>query len=285
MASRPCASRLGWRPAETERTLRPRCHRLRLRYAINYGIKTGFNEAFIIDNQTKEALVAEDPKSAKIIKPVVRGRDIRRYQVDWKGLWLITTFPALGLNIDNYPSVKKYLLTFGKARLEQSGKTLADGTKSRKKTGNAWFEMQDACAYHENFRREKLFWADMAPNGRFAFSEKETYCNNKGYIMTGGSLKYLCAVLNSSIITWWVRNLAATTGMGLTEWTIVTVERLPIPKIGLDRQAPLLNLIDLIMQITDSGSGDAMDLDAKIDSLVYDLYGLTEEEVRAVSGR
>ena len=253
--------------------------------AINYGIKTGYNDAFIIDNRTKEALVAEDPRSAEILKPVVRGRDIRRYQAQWKELWIIATFPTLGLNIDDYPAVKKHLLSFGQRRLEQSGKRLPNGTRSRKKTGNAWFEMQDTCAYHEHFRREKLFWADMAPNGRFAFSEKETYCNNKGYIITGGSLKYLCAVLNSSIITWWVRNMAATTGMGLTEWTIVTVERLPIPKIGPDRQAPLVNLIDRVLQLAGTSRKDAMDLDAKIDDLVYDLYGLTEEEIRAVSGR
>ena len=64
--------------------------------AINYGIKTGYNDAFIIDNQTKDALIAEDPRSAEIIKPVLRGRDIQRYQAQWKGLWLIATFPALG---------------------------------------------------------------------------------------------------------------------------------------------------------------------------------------------
>ena len=83
----------------------------------------------------------------------MRGRDIRRFQVDWKGLWLIATFPALGVSIDDYPAVRKHLLSFGKARLEQSGKRLADGTKSRKKTGHAWYEIQDTCAYHEAFAK------------------------------------------------------------------------------------------------------------------------------------
>ena len=183
-------------------------------YAIYRGITTGLNDAFIIDNETKDALIAEDPKSADVIKPVLRGRDIQRYQAQWRGLWLIATFPALDLNIDNYPAVKRHLLSFGKRRLEQSGKRLPNGERSRKKTSNAWFEMQDTCAYHEDFAKEKLFWADMAAEGRFAFSVDEAYCNDKGYIMTGASLKYLCAVLNSSLITWWVRNMAATTGMG-----------------------------------------------------------------------
>ena len=110
---------------------------VRLGCVINYGIKTGYNDAFIIDNPTKEALIADDPKSAEVIKPVLRGRDIQRYQAQWQGLWLIATFPALGLNIDDYPAVKRYLLSFGKQRLEQAGKRLPNGERSRKKTSNA----------------------------------------------------------------------------------------------------------------------------------------------------
>ena len=139
--------------------------------SINYGIKTGYNEAFIIDNQTKEALVKKDPKSAEIIKPVLRGRDIQRYQADWEStkLWLIATFPAIDLNIDDYPEVKRHLLSFGKTRLEQSGKTLPNGTKSRKKTTHAWYELQDTCAYHAEFSKEKLIWMDLTEQGRFAY--------------------------------------------------------------------------------------------------------------------
>ena len=265
--------------------LRLRCDSVGRGYAIYRGITTGLNDAFIIDNQTKDALIAEDPKSAEIIKPIVRGRDIRRFQVDWKGLWLIATFPALGLSIDHYPAVRKYLLSFGKARLEQSGKRLTDGTKARKKTGNAWYEMQDTCAYHAEFAKEKLFWADMAVEGRFAFSDEEAYCNNKGYIMTGESLKYLCAILNSSLITWWVRNTAATTGMGLTEWTIVTVGRLPIPKVSSDGQIPFVRLVDRVLQAADTGEGDTMKIEADIDSLVNELYGLTGDEIRVTTGK
>ncbi len=253
--------------------------------AIYRGITTGLNDAFIIDNQTKEALIVEDPKSAEVIKPVLRGRDIQRYQAQWKGQWLIATFPALGLNIDDYAAVKRHLLSFGKQRLEQSGKRLPNGARSRKKTTNAWFEMQDTCAYHENFTKEKLFWADMAAKGRFAFSDEEAYCNNKGYIMTGESLKYLCAVLNSRLITWWVRNMAATTGMGLTEWTIVTVERLPIPKVSHGRQLPFVELVDRIVQTDGSGTGDNMRLESQIDGLVYELYGLSADEIRAVTSK
>ncbi|MXW79393.1 MAG: hypothetical protein F4Z57_10515, partial [Gemmatimonadetes bacterium] len=129
--------------------------------AIYRGVLTGYNDAFVIDNDTKEALIAEDPRSADIIKPVLRGRDIQRYRAEWAKLWLIATFPTLVLNIDDYPAVKRHLLSFGKARLEQSGKTLPNGTKSRKKTVHAWYELQDTCAYHEVFKKEKLIWMDL----------------------------------------------------------------------------------------------------------------------------
>ena len=253
---------------------------------INRGVTTGLNDAFIIDTATKQALVAEDPKSSEIIKPVLRGRDIQRYQAWWADLWLITTFPSMRLAIDDYPAIKRHLLSFGKNRLEQSGKNLAGNVKSRKKTQHAWFEVQDATGYYEEFSKEKLFWADMARVGRFAYSDEETYCNNKGYIMTGNSLKYLCALLNSSLITWLIQNTAATTGMGLTEWTIVTVERIPIPKIPAAKQRPFIRLVERILQIKASDpSADTTKPEAEMDRLVYELYGLTEEEITAVEKR
>ena len=265
------------------RSLRLGGHSTACGYAINYGIKTGLNEAFIIDNETKEALVAEDPRSAEILRPVLRGRDIKRYRAEWQGLWLIATFPARDLNIEDYPAVKRYLLTFGRQRLEQSGKRLSGGTRARKRTGNSWFELQDTCAYHGNFRKEKLFWADMAPIGRFTLSDEEFYCNNKGYIMTGASLKYLCAVLNSSLVTWLVQNLAATTGVGLTEWTIVTVERLPIPVLGIEAQGVFRDMIARILSARDADpSSDTSEIESAIDQRVYELFGLTPIEISAV---
>ena len=100
--------------------------------------------------------------------------------------------------------------------------------------------------------------------------------------MTGKSLKYLCAVLNSSLITWWVRNMAATTGMGLTEWTIVTVERLPIPQVSHDKQLPFVQLVDRILQADSSSNEVPIGLESQIDCLVYELFGLDTDEVGVV---
>ena len=109
------------------------------------GVLTGLNEAFIIDTATRDRLVAEDPKSAEILKPILRGRDIKRYSYEWAGLWLIATFPSLHLDIGEYPAVKNYLLNnFDIRQLEQSGKKYPKlNINARKLTNNNWFETQD----------------------------------------------------------------------------------------------------------------------------------------------
>ena len=213
---------------------------------------------------------------------MLRGRDIQRYEAQWKGLWLIATFPALGLNIDEYPAVKRHLLSFGKQRLEQSGKRLPNGTRSRKKTTNAWFEMQDTCAYHAEFVKEKLFWIDLTEEGRFAYDDGEMFCVNSAYMLTGDSLKYLCAVLNSNLVTWFMRNSALNSGMGTTRWVRFTVERIPIPIVDVSDQQPFVRAVDGIQGALHAGA-DSTSLEADLDGLVYDLYGLTADEIKAAN--
>jgi len=259
---------------------------------INRGITTGLNDAFIIDDATKEALIAADPKSAEILKPMLRGQDIQRYQAKWAGLWLLNIPWHFPLHLDSaikgsslqaedlfkkqYPKIYQHLLSHKSA--------LSSRNKSETGIRYEWYALQRwGAKYHEEFAKEKLFWADMANAGRFAYSDKETYCNNKGYILTGNSLKYLCAVLNSSLVTWLIKNTAATTGMGLTEWTIVTVERIPIPQIPSTKQSPFIRLIDAILKVKAADpKANTTEQEAKIDRLVYALYGLTTEEIAAV---
>ena len=240
------------------------------------GITTGLNSAFIIDNSTRLALISDDPKSAEILKPVLRGKDIRRYVAEWACLSLIgahngyDNIPAI--NIDDYPAIKAYL----KEYYPQLAK--------RQDKGNTPYNLR-SCSYHGEFAREKLFWADMSTYGRFAYSDTEVFCNDKGYILTGTSLKYLCAILNSNTITWFMRNTSVTTGMGLTEWKIFAVERIPIPKILAAEQEPFICLIDNILTAkTDNPKADTSADEAQIDRLVYELYGLTDTEIAIVEG-
>ena len=139
------------------------------------------------------------------------------------------------------------------------------------------------CAYHAEFSKEKLIWMDMSPEGRFAYSGTGLYCNDKGFIMTGNSLRYLCAVMNSTTITWFIKNTGLTTGLGLIQWKKFAVQRLPIPKITVAEQRPFTRLVDDILaaKATDQAA-DTSEQEREINRLVYTLYGLNEEEIAAV---
>ena len=245
--------------------------------AINYGIKTGLNEAFVVDGDTREALIVEDPRSAEILKPLLRGRDIQRYRAEWAGVWLIDTHNGYGgvpsVDVEEYPAIKRHLDRFY-PRLEK-----------RQDKGRTPYNLRN-CAYHEVFGEEKLFWMDMSKEGRFAYSETEMYCNDKGFLMRGEYLKYLCAILNSTLITWLVGNTVLTTGLGLTQWKKFAVERFPVPKISAARQRPFVDLVDRILAAKETEpKADTFAAEAEVDRLVHALYGLTDEEIEAVEKR
>ena len=120
------------------------------------GVLTGFNDAFIIDTEKRDEILnacSDDDERARtdeIIRPILRGRDIKRYAYQHAGLYLIATFPSKHYDIDDYPAIKDYLLSFRIERLEQTGfEYFIEGEKikSRKKTFNKWFETQDSISY------------------------------------------------------------------------------------------------------------------------------------------
>ena len=241
---------------------------------INRGITTGLNEAFVIDGATREALIAKDPKSEDIIKPVLRGRDVQRYRAQWAGRWLIDTHNGNGnvshVNIERYPAVKAHLDCYF-PKLER-----------RQDKGRTPYNLRN-CAYHEEFAKEKLIWMDLTGKGRVALDDRSMFSVDTTFFMAGRSLKYLCAAFNSTLATWFMKNTALTSGMGVTRWKAFTVEAIPIPKISAESQRPFVELVDKILEAKDAGpAADTSELEAEIDQLVYDLYGLTEEEIAAV---
>jgi len=206
---------------------------------------------------------------------VLRGRDIRRYQPEWAGQWLIDThngyedLPAI--EVDEYPAVKDHLDNFY-TRLER-----------RYDKGSTPYNLRN-CSYHREFVKEKLFWIDLTEDGRFAYDDGEMFCVNSAYMMTGDSIKFLCAVLNSDIVTWFMRSSALNSGMGTTRWVRFTVERIPVPIIDTIKARPFTQLVDKILQAK-SIEADTTKMEADLDELVYALYGLTESEVMAIEGK
>ena len=245
--------------------------------SINYGIKTGYNKAFIIDDEIRRALIAEDPNSAEIIKPVLRGRDVKRYLAQWAGFWLIDTHNGYGnvpaIDIEDYQAIRSHLDKFY-PKLEK-----------RYDKGQTPYNLR-ICAYHQEFSKEKLFWRRVARKAKFAYVKEEMQCINACFMLNGSSLKYLCAVLNSELISWYMQRLLPTSGTGTFHWEKVHVEPLPIPKINDVEERPFIRLIDLILTKKALNSlADTGEQESEINRLVYALYGLTDEEIRAVERR
>jgi len=259
---------------------------------IYFGIKTGFNEAFIIDTETRDRILAncktEDEKrrTEELIKPVLRGRDIGRYYYKWAGLWVIGTFPSKKINIDDYPALKEYLASFGE-RLFQDGKP-----GHRKKTPHKWFEIQDDTAYYSEFEKEKIVWNRITNKITFSYVVNNYYALDSTFMITGEHLKYLTALLNSNVIANWIKLTAATLGEG-SYGAKIYIENSPIPPITSQNQHLAHQIESLVSQILSFTQSDdylenswkqarVKELEREIDQLVYKLYGLTEEEIKII---
>ena len=254
--------------------------------SIYRGLLTGCIDAFIIDTATRERLIAEDPASKEILKPVLKGRDIARYRANWVDRWFIATFPSLGLDIDAYPAVKRHLLSFGKERLAQEGKVLSGGKRSRKKTSNAWYELQDTCAYHEEFMRDKVIWSDISTSPTFQFLAGECYFDNTAYMIVGNHLKYIAGTLNSSLIKYYFPLISTDLGKVANRYFKVFVEKIPVPRITKKNKKQANKIIDLVEDIISAKAtnpvADTREQEAEIDRLIYSLYDLNKVEISLV---
>ena len=199
------------------------------------GILTGYNEAFIIDKAKKEEILAnckteeERQRSAEIIRPILRGRDIKQYGYEFADLYIITTFPSLKIDIESYPAVKQYLMSFGYDRLKQTGDKGA-----RKKTNNKWFETQDSISYWEDFSKQKIVYPDISERLNFQIIEDEFFFNNTIYFITSHTeeLSYLLKFLNSKLIDWYYKSLSVQLGEKAVRMFTIYVLNIPIPKKG-----------------------------------------------------
>ena len=246
---------------------------------INRGILTGYNVAFIIDTPTRDRLVAEDPRSAEIIKPVLRGRDIRRYKADWAGKWLIDTHNGYDdvppIEIEEFPAIKAFL--------DRHYEKLA----KRQDKGRTPYNLR-SCSYHDEFEREKLYWMQMGGEARFAYSPAGLYSNQKNFMITGHRLKHLCGALNSHLSEWFMLTRGVPTGMGLIQWDKYIVESIPVAMTSEREreQDYLVHLVDSILDAKDADpDADTSHWEREMDTLVYQLYGLTDAEIAAVERR
>ena len=269
--------------------------------AIYRGIITGLNEAFVIDEKIKNKIISEDPKSAKLIRPFLVGKDIKRFASLERGKNLII-MPKGWTNTnsgdtknkwkwfkENYPAIAEHLKPF------------AESAEIRCDKGDYWWELR-ACEYYDEFEKIKIFYPDIAPKGYFTLDEAGNYyCANSGYFIVNNQ-KYLLGLLNSRLITFYYSQLAALLRGGYLRFFTQDIAKIPIRTINFsdpvdkarhDRMVTLVSsMLDLNKKLQDARLEQEKTLlsrqieatDASIDKLVYELYGLTEEEIKIVEG-
>ena len=235
---------------------------------INYGIKTGFNDAFIISTEKRNEILdncsseEERTKTAELIRPILRGRDIKRYGYDWANLWLIATFPSRHYNIEEFPAVKAHLLSFGKERLEQTGKKYiinGEEIKARKKTSNKWFETQDSICYWDLFFQPKICWKAVGRNLAFSIVESGTFLTAPASFISAGIYnEYILAFLCSNVGTYFIYKNSDTTGAGDIMLNIQSLIKFPIP---LNQTISIGESINVVNQS------------------IYQAYGFTSDEI------
>jgi hypothetical protein len=238
------------------------------------GVTTGLNDAFVIDRATRDRLVTDDPQSTAIIRPWLRGRDVKRWHAEWDELYVI--FTRRGTDIGQYPALRSYL--------DQFKDRLRPGTPDGRKPGNyAWFEIQDSTAYYAEFETPKVIWAKYGIAPAFAYDTLNHLCGNTVFILPTDELA-LVGILNSRVVQWFATNTFNIVRGGYIEWIPANVARLPIPEIDQSQRSALEELVRKLLDAQGQGPQVA-EWEGELNALVYKLYGLTEEEIAIVEGR
>lgn len=264
---------------------------------IFYGIKTGLNEAFLIDEKTREKLVSEDPKCDEIIKPFLVGRDIKRYKYEDEKRYLI--FTRRGIDIEQYPSIKNHLNHY-KERLMPKPRNWKGTSWAGRKAGTyQWYEVQDSIDYYLEFEKEKIIYPNICKQPEFTIDLNGFYANQKCFIISQND-KYLLGVLNSPIMMFFFRTTIPKLRGDFYEPGYVFMKNFPVYSIDplnqneVRKRDRMISLVERMLELhkrtaqtpqeQERLSVEIAATDAAIDALVYQLYGLTDEEIRIVEG-
>jgi len=276
---------------------------------INRGVPTGLNDAFWISGAEYKMILERDPKSAEIIKPMLRGRHIDSYQYQWDDLYLICTFPSKDYNIDDYPAIKNHLLSYAKSKLIEKGYTwVADNylgefclkkleqtgneicingekiyfsasqcEKSRKKTTNKWFELQDSISFYADFAQKKIIYPNQTTHLSFYLDTEGYYINQKAYMIVGKHLGYLTAFFNSALFRYcFTDNFPIIQGAG-REMNESIFKRIPVKDVTDDEDAEYERRVMEIQQMKRDGQ-PTEEKEHELDLMIFAHYGISDSE-------
>ncbi|WP_338877282.1 TaqI-like C-terminal specificity domain-containing protein (plasmid) [Spirosoma sp. SC4-14] len=267
----PAETRIKWKIEESGRPLKE------WDIQINYGIKTGFNDAFIISGQTKDELIRRDANSAELIRPVLRGRDIKRYKANFEDLWLINTHNGQrSLKLDrinverDYPAIFEYLN-------QQKFKPLIE---TREDQGSHWTNLRN-CAYLLDLEKPKIIYPEITKFLPFVYDDSGYYLNNKTFFMVGTHLKYLVAFFNSTLFKSVYKTSFPDLGEDRRELRKVFFEQIKVIKPSETLEKEFCAYVDQILARKEENLNTA-ELENELDLIFYDMYDLSKEEVTVV---
>ena len=241
------------------------------------GVLTGYNEAFIISTEKREEILAncqsedERIRTDELIRPILRGRDIKRYGYEWANLWLINTHNGIKgkiprIQIEDYPAIK--------AHLDQYWKKISTRTDK----GDTPYNLRN-CAYMEDFSKPKIVWGEISDKAKFAFDFLGEYVPEATtFYLNGEYIEYLLTALNSSVSEWLFSKTGTTTGVGTIRWKKYTIEQLIVAKPNYEQQKEHLAAFEKLK----AGKMSTLDFEYFSNKLMYDIYGLTKEEIHAI---
>ena len=241
---------------------------------INFGLKTGYNKAFIIDSNTrdniyKEALPDEQELLQSIILPVLRGRDIKRYEAIWDYKWIINTHNGLPhkkskVDVSNLPSLKKHLDNYW------------EQISIRSDMGATPYNLRN-CAYLDELNKPKIIWGEISDRSKFCYDQSGEFVPEATtFFMTGEISIFLLCYLNSKLAEFLFSKIATTTGMGTVRWKKYKIEQLRVPRVSVEFKETINSIYYKYVK-----TKDIIYL-KKIDGLIYQLYELTPDEIALI---
>ena len=242
---------------------------------ISSGIKTGLNKAFLLSEDVKESLLEKDIKNKEIIKPIIRGRDISKYSINFDNCWVI--YSHNGNRKDNitpidvvneYPTILEYLNQFKPAIANRPSK------------GNHWSNVPTG--YLKDFFKPKIIWGELSDKAKFTFDDNNNIVEATVFMLTGDNLKYILSILNSKLSEWYFSTYTTTSGMGTNRWKKYKINKFPICNTNQEKKHLLENLIDIVLfsnskstkQINEAVKNEHIGqfFEEAIDGCVFELY-------------
>lgn len=244
------------------------------------GILTGYNEAFIISGEKKQEILAncktveERIKTDELIRPILRGKDIKRYGYNFADKWLINTHNGIKekgvkpIDIKDYPAIKKYLDAFY-PELEK-----------RSDQGDTLYNLRN-CAYTDDFSKQKIMYPNMTKYLPFYLDDKSFMQNDKSFMITGKHIAFLTAFLNSSVFKYcFIDNFPELQG-GTRELRKIFLDKISVLKVSDKINREFEKLVHILQDLV-AKRKSTKDLEIEIDEKIFDLYSLTKEERKTI---